>query len=124
MAKMLSTTTLAPAALAMSQTACEVDDLERRVGRRFEEDAFGVRGDRLLPGLQIIPVDQRRPDAEAWQDGCDDLVAGAEQRLGRDKVIAGLQLAGQRAEDRGHAGSQRVAGSPPLPAAPGAPRTW
>ena len=88
----------------------EVDHLERRIGRRLEEHAFGVGCDGLAPGIEILAVDKLGADAEARQDRGDDLVAGAEQRLRGDQLVAGLELAGERAEHRRHAGSNGIAG--------------
>ena len=51
-----------------------------------------------------VPSTSVEGDAVARQVVLDDVAAGAEQRLGRDHVIAGLELAGERQRDRGHAG--------------------
>ena len=89
MANTLSTTSLAPASCAISATAAMSIDLERRIGRRLHEERLGVLLHRVLPGVEIGAVDQRRGDAEARQPFLDHPAAGAEQRLGGDHVIAG-----------------------------------
>ena len=82
----------------------DVDHVERRIGRRFQEEGLGVRPHGGAPLVEVGAVDQRRRHAVARQVVLDDVAAGAEQRLGRDHVIAGLELAGERQRDRGHAG--------------------
>ncbi len=104
MANTLSTTSVAPASCAISRDGGDVDDFERRIGRGFEEKGLGVRPHRVAPLLEVGAVDQRRGDAEARQIILDDIAAGAEQRLRRDHVVAGLELADQRQRDGRHAG--------------------
>ena len=81
----------------------DVDDLERRIGRRFEERRFGVRAHRRPPGVEIRAVDEGRGDAEARQQLLDHIEARAEQRPRGDDVVARLELAHQGGGDRGHA---------------------
>ena len=88
----------------------DVDDLQRRIGRAFEEEGLGVRPHRVLPLRQIGAVDQRRGDAVARQEILDHVAARAEQRLRGDHVIAGLELAEQRDRHRRHAGRGRARG--------------
>ena len=88
----------------------DVDDLERRIGRRFEKERLGVRPHRVAPLVEIGAVDQRRGNAEARQIILDDVAAGAEQRLRRDHMVAGLELADQRQRHRRHAGRGRARG--------------
>ena len=59
---------------------------------------------RLCHCVEVRAVDKRRGDAEARQQFLYDIAARAEQRLGRDDMVAGLQLAHQRGGDRRHAG--------------------
>jgi hypothetical protein len=61
-----------------------------------------------------MAVHQRRGDAEARQDRGDDLVARAEQRPRRHDVVAGIELAGERAPHRRHAAAHPVAGFRPF----------
>ena len=82
----------------------DIDQLEHRVGRRLEEQGAGVGPHRRLPGVEIAAIDQRGLDAEAGQKILDDIAAAAEQRSGRDHVIAGLEVAEHRRGDRRHAG--------------------
>ena len=86
----------------VSNTA-DVEHVERRVGGAFDEAAFGVRPHRLAPLIEIEAVDQRRLDAVARQQVLDHVAAGAEQGLGRDDVIAGLQRGEHRGRHRRHA---------------------
>ena len=81
----------------------DVHQLEHGIGRRLEEEGARVGLHRLLPGLEIAAVDQRGLDAVARQQVLDDVAAAAEQRAGRDDMVAGLQMAKQRGRDRGHA---------------------
>ena len=82
----------------------DVDDLERRIGRRFRERPSWCSGARAARhASRSRALDQRRGDAEARQQFLDDIEARAEQRPGRDDVIAGLELAHQRGGDRRHA---------------------
>ena len=86
----------------------DVDHVERRIGRRFEEECLGVRPHRLAPLVEIGAVDQRRGNAVARQIILHDVAARAEQRLRRDHVVAGLDLAGERQRHRRHAGRGRA----------------
>ena len=88
----------------------DVDDLERRIGRRFDEERLGVRPHRVAPLVEVGAVDQRRGNAEARQIILDDVAARAEQRLRGDHVIAGLELTDQRQRHRRHAGRGRARG--------------
>ena len=81
----------------------DVDDLERRIGRRFEERRPGVRAHGRAPGVEIRAVDEGRGDAEARQQVLDHIKARAEQRLGGDDVVARLELTHQGGGDRRHA---------------------
>ena len=113
-ANTLSTTTSAPACLAIFDTACDIDEFEYRIGRRLEEEGAGVRPDRLLPRVEIAPVDQRGLDAVARQQILDDVAAAAEQRACRDHMVAGLEMAEQRGGDGGHAARGAARGVAPL----------
>ena len=88
----------------------DIHQLEHGIGRRLEEESARVGPDRLLPGLEIAPVDQRGLDAVARQQILDDVAAAAEQGAGRDDVIAGLQMAKQRRGDGGHAARRAARG--------------
>ncbi len=85
----------------------DVDQLERRVGRAFQEERLRLRPDRLLPRIDVAAVDQRRGDAEPRQQRADHVVAGAEERARGENVVAGLQVAKQRGADGGHAARDR-----------------
>ena len=88
----------------------DIHQLEHGIGRRLEEEGAGVGPDRLLPSLEVAPVDQRGLDAVARQQILDDVAAAAEQSAGRDDVIAGLQMAQQRRGDGGHAARRAARG--------------
>ncbi len=99
-ANTLSTTRRAPAAWAISATAAMSIDCERRVGRAFQEERLGL----ALPhaffhAARSVPSTSVELDAVARQQVLDHVAAGAEQRLRRDHMVAGLQLA---EEDRSH----------------------
>ena len=81
----------------------DVDHLQRRIGRAFEEGGLGVGADRRLPGGEIGSLDQRRGDAETRQQLLDDVKTRAEQRPRGDDMVAGLELAHQRRGHRRHA---------------------
>src|SRR4029078_2444300 len=55
----------------------KIYDLKRWIGGSLKENALGLGGDRFLPRLHVLAVDERRVDAKARQDAGDDLVAGA-----------------------------------------------
>ncbi len=84
----------------------DVDQLERRVGRRLDEHHLGVRPHRLLEIGGVAPIDQRRGHAQARHQVLDDVAAAAEQRAGRDDMVAGAHLAHHRIGDRRHAGGE------------------
>ena len=82
----------------------DVDNLQRRVGRAFEEEQprRGTHG--LFPGLQVGAVDQRRLDPVFRHQRLDDPAAGAEQGARGDDVVAGPDAAQERCGDCRHAG--------------------
>ena len=82
----------------------DVDQLERRVGRRFEQHQARRPRERSGPGVEVGAVDQDHLDPEARQDLGQDVVAGAEQQARCDHAITGAQLAHQGGVHRGHAG--------------------
>ena len=86
----------------------DVDELERRIGRRFEERRLGVRTQRRPPGVEIGAVDQGRGDAEARQQLLDHIETRAEQSPRGDDVVARLELAHERGGDGGHAARGRA----------------
>ncbi len=86
----------------------DVDEVERRVGRRLEEERLGVGAHGLAPGLEVAAVDQGRGDAEARTERLDDVAAGAEHGAGGDDVVAGLEEGKERGGDGGHAGRGRA----------------
>ena len=88
----------------------DIDDFERRIGRRLQKEGLGIRPHRVAPLVEVGAVDQRRGNAEARQIIFDDVAAGAEQRLCADDVIAAFELAGQRQRHRRHAGRGRARG--------------
>ena len=59
----------------------DVDDLERRIGRRLQKEGLGIRPHRVAPLVEIDAVDQRRGNPEPRQIIFDDVAARAEQRL-------------------------------------------
>ena len=87
-----------------------VDEVEHRVGRRFEEDDLRRRRKRAAPLVEIRPVDEFGRHAPARQDVVEDGVAGTEQRAAGNHPVAAVELAGQRGEDTGHAGAGGKAG--------------
>ena len=88
----------------------DVEHVERRIGRAFQEAAFGIRPHRLAPLVEIEAVDQGRFDAVARQQIFDHVAARSEHRLRRHHVIAGFQRRQHRGRHRGHAGRGRAAG--------------
>ncbi len=86
----------------------DVDHVERRIGRAFEEEHLGVRPHGAPPGVEIEPVDERGLDAETRKEILHHPPARAEQSLGGDDMVAGPHLAHQRGGDRGHAGRRRT----------------
>ncbi len=89
---------------------CHVDDVERRIGRRLEEEDLGVGADRLFPGLVVARVDDGVLDAEAAEHIVDNPAARAEGGPARNDMIAGRKLAEQGRRHRGHAGRLGAAG--------------
>ena len=88
----------------------DVDDLERRIGRRLQKEGLGVRPHRVAPLVEIGAVDQGRGNSKPRQIIFDDVAARAEQRLCADHVIAAPELAGERERHRRHAGRGRARG--------------
>ena len=72
----------------------DVDHFERRVGRAFEEEHLRVRPHRLLAtASRSLPSTSVEVDAVSRQQLLDHVAAGAEQRPGRDDMVAGLEVA-------------------------------
>jgi hypothetical protein len=95
-----------PRAAAMRDLgdAADVEHVERRVGRAFQEAAFRVRPHRLAPLVEIEAIDQRGGNAVARQQVFHYIAARSEQRLRGNHVIAGLERRQNRRRHRGHAG--------------------
>ena len=109
-ANTLSTISRAPACMRDLGDRGDVEHVERRIGRAFEETALGVRPHRALPLVEIEAIDQRGRDAVARQQILHHVAAGAEHRLGRHHVIAGFQRRQNGRRHRGHAGRGGAAG--------------
>ena len=90
--------------------AGDVDELEGRIGRRFEERRLRVRTQSRPPGVEIRAVDEGRGDAEARQQLLHDIEARAEQSPRGDDVVASLKLAHERGGDRSHPARCRARG--------------
>jgi hypothetical protein len=88
----------------------DVDDLQRRIGGRLDEDAARRLGERTAPLLQLRAVHQHGLDAEPRQQLLDDVAAGAEQRARGDHAVAGLELTHQRGIHRRHPARHRARG--------------
>ena len=84
--------------------ALHVDDLQHRIGRRFEKQHFSRWPHGLFPSAHIAPVNQRGFDAVTRQQGFDNIAARAKQRAGRNHMVASLQQAQHGSCHRGHAG--------------------
>ena len=84
--------------------AGDIDDVERRVGRRLEEEGAGVGLDGRLPLTEVAAIDEGELDAEARTQVLDDVAAGAEHGLGGDDVLAVIEAGQDRCRDRGHPG--------------------
>ncbi len=82
----------------------QIDQLQARIGRALAEYRFDAGLQRLAPLIEIGAVDQLALHAIARQDFLNDVEAGAEQRARGDDAVAGLEEAGHRGKDRGHAG--------------------
>ena len=85
----------------------DVDQFQRRVGRRLDEDQLGVFLHRPREVLGIATVDQRRGHAEARHQILDHIAAATEQRPRCNDVVAGPDLAHHRVGHRRHAGRKR-----------------
>ena len=88
----------------------DVDEFERRIGRRFEERCFRVRPQGRAPGVEIGAVDESRGDAEAGQQVLDHVETRAEQGSRRDDMVTRLELAHERRRDGGHSARGRARG--------------
>src|SRR3546814_15402829 len=66
----------------------QIDDIQRRIGRRLEEEDLGIGPDRLFPGVIIAAVDHGRFDPEARAQRIDQPAARPERRLRRDDMVA------------------------------------
>ncbi len=94
--------------------AGDVDELQRRIGRRFEERRLRVRTQGRPPGVEICAVDEGRGDAETRQQLLDHIETRAEQGPRGDDVVARPELAHKRGGDGGHAARRRARGLRPL----------
>ena len=92
----------------------DVDQVERRVGRRLQEHRPGVRPHRRLPGREVAAFDEGGGDAVARQDGAEDDEAGAEQRPAGHDMVAAAQMAEQGGEHARHAAGGDVAALRPF----------
>jgi hypothetical protein len=92
----------------------EVDDLERRIGGRFQEHRGGRARQRRAPLVEIGTVDELGRDAIARQQVGHDVVARAEQGAGGDDAVAGLERREKGGEDGGHAAGGAAAELGPL----------
>ena len=81
----------------------DVDEVLHRVGRRLEEHDVGGRGQRVLPLVELVPVDVVGAHAPLGQDLLEDHDGGPEQRPRGHDAGAGLHQGGDRGEHRGHA---------------------
>ncbi len=88
--------------------AGDVDEFERRIGRRFEERRLGVRTQSRPPRVKIRAVDQGRCDAETRQQLLDHIETRTEQSPRGDDMVARLELAHERGGDGGHAARRRA----------------
>ena len=88
----------------------QIDQVQGRVGWRFEKDHRGAVLNGGPPLRQIGAIHQVDVDAVAGQQLGQDIVAGAEQGAGGNHVIAVLQLAQQGGKHRRHAGGGGEAG--------------
>ncbi len=93
--------------------AGDVDHLQRRVGRAFEEEDPGVLADGAFPVGEVAAVDQRAFDPVFRRQRLDHPAAGAEEGARGDDMVACLQLAEDGGGDGGHAGGRgtRVLGA-------------
>ena len=73
--------------------AGDIDELERRIGRRFEERRLGVRSQGRAPGVKIGAIDKGRGDTETRQQLLDHIETRSEQSPRGDDVVASLELA-------------------------------
>ena len=82
----------------------DIDEIERRIGGCLEKHGLGFRRDGFLPRGEIRAVDERARNAEARTKLLHDIPARAEERLRRDDMIAGTEVAQQRGGNGSHAG--------------------
>jgi hypothetical protein len=87
-----------------------IDDAKPGIRRRLDEDRLGLAREGIAPLREIAAVDEDGLDPEARQDLGQHILAGAEEGVGGDDAVAGAQLAGERGEDRGHAGRRGARG--------------
>ena len=87
----------------------DIDDIEPRVRRGFDKDAFGRALQRIFPLVQVGAVDDRRLDPVFRQNLGQDVKAGPEQRPAADDVIARFHHRCHGCKDRGHPGCCRLA---------------
>ena len=91
-----------------------VDDVHRRVGRRFEEEDLGIGPDRCFPRAIVPAVDRRRADPPARQQIVGQPAARSKGGARRDDMVALIELAQQGRRHRRHAGRLRAARLSPL----------
>ncbi len=80
----------------------EVDDLQGRVRRAFEEDRAGAGLQGLAPLVEVAAVDQRHLDPVMRQDVLQDVEARPEEGARGDDAVARAHEARERGEHRGH----------------------
>ncbi len=88
----------------------KIDDIERRVGGRLEEENLGVGLDRRFPRGIVGAVDHGGFDAEARQQAVDQPAARPERRARRHAMVARRKLAQQSRRHRRHPAGLRAAG--------------
>ena len=80
----------------------EVDDLETRVRRGFEEDRLGPTRKGGFPLVEVAPVDEHGLDAVAREDVGDDHRTAPEQGPRGNDLVTSRQERSHRGEHRRH----------------------
>ena len=81
----------------------DVEYFRQRVRGRFDEHQFGVWAHRGAKAVIRSLVDKAGLDAEARQDGTEQLLGGAKDAARSHDMLAGLHQGHHRGQDRRHA---------------------
>ncbi len=86
-----------------------IHQVQHRVGRAFQKHRIGRLFQGVFPLVQVMAIYKGSLHAKARQNVITNVIAGTEQRAGRDQPLTLAQKTGQRMKDSGHPTGRRAA---------------